>query len=102
MQNFATFSNQEVQFTEGLNAIVGETGSGKSLLMEALALVLGERADKKAIRAGHAFASIEAHFKTQGKMTRQYIDELGFPKDVDEIIIKRVMYQECKSKNFLS
>ncbi len=102
LQNFATFSNQEVQFTEGLNAIVGETGSGKSLLMEALALVLGERADKKAIRAGHAFASIEAHFKTQGKMTRQYLDELGFPTDVDEIIIKRVIYQEGKSKNFLN
>lgn len=102
LQNFATFTNQEVNFTDGLNAIVGETGSGKSLLMEALALVLGERADKKIIRSGHAFASVEAHFRTQGKLTKSYLDELGFPADSDEVIIKRVIYQEGKSKNFLN
>lgn len=102
LQNFATFSNQEVIFTGGMNAIVGETGSGKSLLMEALALVLGERADKKVIRAGHSFASVEAHFKTQGKATKLFLDELGFPADSDEIMIKRVIYQEGKSKNFLN
>ncbi len=102
LQNFATFTNQEVHFTDGLNAIVGETGSGKSLLMEALALVLGERADKKVIRSGHGFATVEAHFKTQGKLTKNYLDELGFPADSDEVIIKRVIYQEGKSKNFLN
>jgi DNA repair protein RecN (Recombination protein N) len=102
LQNFATFTNQEVTFTGGMNAIVGETGSGKSLLMEALALVLGERADKKIIRSGHAFASIEAHFKTQGNATKNFLDELGFPADSDEVIIKRVIYQEGKSKNFLN
>lgn len=102
LQNFATFSNQEVLFTQGMNAIIGETGSGKSLLMDAIALVLGERADKKTIRSGHTFASVEAHFKTQGKMTKNFLDELGFPADSDEVIIKRVIYQEGKSKNFLN
>ena len=48
--NFATFSNQKVKFDEGFNAIIGETGSGKSLILEALQLILGQRADKRIIR----------------------------------------------------
>lgn len=102
LQNFATFKNQEVSFTKGLNAIVGETGSGKSLLMEALALVLGERADKKVVRSGHDFATIEARFFLQGIETKQFLDELGHPSDGDEVVVKRIIYAEGKSKNFLN
>lgn len=102
LQNFATFTNQEVSFTKGLNAIVGETGSGKSLLMEALALVLGERADKKVVRSGHEFAIIEARFHLQGYETSKFLDDLGHPADGDEVVIKRIIYAEGKSKNFLN
>jgi DNA repair protein RecN (Recombination protein N) len=102
LQNFATFSNQEVHFTSGLNAIIGETGSGKSLLMEALAMVLGERADKKVVRSGHDFASVEARFVTEGLETKKFLDDLGYPIDGDEVVIKRLIYTEGKSKSFLN
>ena len=60
LQNFATFKSHEVSFASGLNAIVGETGSGKSLLLDALQLVFGGRADKKAVRHGSDAAIVEA------------------------------------------
>ena len=50
IQNFATFKNQTIKFKPGLNAIIGETGSGKSLVLDALQLILGGRADKKVVR----------------------------------------------------
>ena len=50
LKNFATFKDQTIHFGCDLNAIVGETGSGKSLILDALQLVLGHRADKKLVR----------------------------------------------------
>ncbi len=64
LQNFATFENQEIQFDIKFNAIVGETGSGKSLILDALQIIFGARADKKLIRKNAEFASIEAVFST--------------------------------------
>lgn len=56
LQNFATFENQEIQFDTKFNAIVGETGSGKSLILDALQIIFGARADKKLIRKNAEFA----------------------------------------------
>ncbi len=100
--NFATFENQEITFFSGLNAITGETGSGKSLILDALQLIFGQRADKKIIRRGADFSSIEAIFESTDKNVFTYLHHMGFPVDGNEIIIKRIIYSNESTKNFLN
>jgi len=64
ISNYALISHVEVEFTEGLSVITGETGSGKSILLGALSLVLGERADLDALRVKTEKCVIEAHLQT--------------------------------------
>ena len=64
--NLAVVENAEVRFSRGLNIVTGETGSGKSVLIGALGLVLGERADHGAVRAGARELSVEAVFNAEG------------------------------------
>lgn len=100
--NFATFENQQVLFDPGFNAIIGETGSGKSLILDALELILGSRADKKLVRKDCEFASVEAIFESNSKEIKNYLTELGYPSEGNEIIIKRLIYKDGLSKTYLN
>lgn len=102
LKNFATFKDQIINFRPGFNAIVGETGSGKSLILDALQLILGQRADKKLIRKDSEFTSIEAHFHCSDERIISFFDEQGFPFDDSEIVIKRIIYSNGKSKSFIN
>ena len=102
IKNFATFTDQTVEFENSFNAIIGETGSGKSLLLDAIQLVLGSRADKKLVRRDSEFSTIEAIFSCHDKEIINYFDDLGFPIEDNEIIIKRIIYSTGKSKSFLN
>jgi DNA repair protein RecN (Recombination protein N) len=102
LSNFATFELQEVTFNQHFNAIVGETGSGKSLLLDAIQLILGHRADKKLIRKDCKAATVEATFKTSDKSIKDYFETKGYPFEDDEIIIKRIIYSNGKSKAFIN
>lgn len=62
IKNFAIIDNLTIDFTEGLNLLTGETGSGKSIIIEALEMVLGGRASREMIRTGEEKAVIEALF----------------------------------------
>ena len=64
IKNLAIIAESEIEFTEGLNIITGETGAGKSILINALALVLGGRASADLIRTGEDTALVEGHFHT--------------------------------------
>lgn len=100
--NFATFSNQTIKFDKKFNAIIGETGSGKSLILEALQLILGQRADKRIIRKDSDCAIIEATFRCECPRITKYLDELGFPFENQEVVIKRLIYKSGKTKSFLN
>jgi DNA repair protein RecN (Recombination protein N) len=102
LQNFATFKSHEVSFASGLNAIVGETGSGKSLLLDALQLVFGGRADKKAVRHGSDAAIVEAVLRFNDQEIARALDEMGFPADDGEVVIKRMVRQDGTSKCWLN
>lgn len=103
LRNFATFENQEIFFNKSFNGIVGETGSGKSLILDAFQLVLGARSDKKLVRKGTECAIVEGHFKVSNLRIKNYFNELGFPLEEDDTaIIKRVIYSNGKSKSFLN
>ena len=102
LQNFATFENQEILFDIKFNAIVGETGSGKSLILDALQIIFGARADKKLIRKNADFSAIEAVFSTNDAKIKNYFNEIGHPFEGDEIVVKRVIFANESSKSFLN
>ncbi len=102
IQNFATFKNQTISFKPGFNAIIGETGSGKSLVLDALQLILGNRADKKIVRRDTEFSLIEATFYCEDKKVLSFLETEGFPVEGHEIVIKRLIYRNGTTKNYIN
>lgn len=102
LQNFATFENQVINFDPTFNAIVGETGSGKSLILDALQIIFGARADKKLIRKSAEFATLEATFYSNDSTIRNYFDEIGHPFEGSEILVKRIIYSNENTKSYLN
>ena len=104
LTNFATFKLQEIDFTQGLNALIGETGSGKSLILDALQFVLGSRADKRFIRKGSDFSILEASYQVSDTEIKTFFQDIGYPfnEDDNEVLIKRVLYKNGSSKCFLN
>lgn len=84
IKNFAIIDDLKIEFTKGLNLLTGETGSGKSIIIEALGIVLGGRSSKDLIRSGQEKCIIEALFFIDDKV-KESIIELGL--EVDDILI---------------
>lgn len=84
INNFAIIDNLTIDFTKGLNILTGETGSGKSIIIEALEMVLGGRANRHMIRSGKDKAVIEAMFILEEKYKNQ-LKELGF--EIDDVLV---------------
>lgn len=102
IQNFATFKNQSIQFGRGLNALVGETGSGKSLILDALQLLLGARGDKKVVRRETDYSLLEATFECHDKNVAAWLEAEGFPCENNEITLKRMIYKNGSSKSYIN
>ena len=79
VKNFAIAEDVTVEFRPGLNVITGETGAGKSILISALGLILGERAEKSLIRTGESQCSVEAVFQPAMPQTVNTILEAVTP-----------------------
>ncbi|MBN8542665.1 MAG: DNA repair protein RecN [Alphaproteobacteria bacterium] len=102
IRNLLLFTSQEVEFGTGLNTLTGETGAGKSMLLDALGLVLGERSDAALIRAGEDQASVTATFHVEeNRLLKSVLDELGLNVE-DELIIRRTISKDGKSKAFVN
>lgn len=104
IRNFAPAENLTIEFQPGFNVITGETGAGKSILIGALGLALGERADKNAIRAGAESCSVEAAI-APGKSgeLKTALRELGIAEpDSGQIIIRRSISASGASKAFVN
>jgi DNA repair protein RecN (Recombination protein N) len=101
LKNFVTFEEENIQFHPHFNAIVGETGSGKSLILSALNLVLGGRSDRKLIRKDCDFSYVEAEFSGIQSEIDDHLNSMGYPFE-GSIILKRVIYQNGQNKNFLN
>jgi DNA repair protein RecN (Recombination protein N) len=100
IRNLALVDSLSIEFQKGLNVITGETGAGKSLLIGALRLLLGERADKSMIRTGESSCSIEACFElAKPKDVNAVLDELGMEPCEDGLLIIRRTITESSSKN---
>lgn len=105
ISNFAVVKQLSVQFENGLTAITGETGAGKSIAIDALSLCLGERADANAVRKGAAKAEIIAHFSLSGNTAaKYYLDEHELTSDEDDnsCFVRRIISKEGRSKAFIN
>ena len=88
IKNIALISELSVDFTDGLNIITGETGAGKSIIIDSINLVLGERAGKELIKSGTQKGGAEATFNVNADVL-QALSDAGIDADDDEIVISR-------------
>ncbi|MCH7650003.1 MAG: DNA repair protein RecN [Nitrospinae bacterium] len=100
--NFAIIENLAIEFHSGLNVLTGETGAGKSIILDALNLILGGRADTDTIRSGASTATVEACFTLNDPQTLAMIADLGIDVDNGEVIIKRIISSSEKNRTYLN
>jgi DNA repair protein RecN (Recombination protein N) len=101
IKNYAIIKQVEIEFHKGLNIITGETGAGKSILMGALGLVLGERADAKAIMNGEDKCVIESNFYIKPYHLKSFFTDSELDYD-DHCIIRREITANGKSRAFIN
>lgn len=97
VENIALIDKLQVELGSGLNILSGETGAGKSIIIDAVSFVLGERADRSLIRYGTDYATVEAVFSDYlTPAIKEYLDEIGI-EDEEVLIINRKMTTEGKN-----
>lgn len=95
IKNVALISSLTIDFGQGFNVLLGETGAGKSIIFDALNFVLGSKADKTLIRTGEDFMRVDALFTSLSKTAIESLKEFGY--DEDEISLSRTMNVDGKS-----
>ena len=101
VNNYAIIDNLEINFSDGFNIITGETGAGKSILLGALGLIMGNRADTKVLFDLSEKCIVEAKFDVRGYGLQNLIEENDFDYD-DELIIRREILPNSKSRAFVN
>jgi DNA repair protein RecN (Recombination protein N) len=104
LRNFAVVETVTVPFTAGLNVLTGETGAGKSILVDAIVLVRGARAQTDVIRADAETATVEAVFAiASGGAARAVLDDAGLvPDDNGEVVVRRELARSGRHRAFVN
>lgn len=102
IKNIALIQQLEIEWGKGFNALTGETGAGKSITVEALLLILGERAASDLIREGEDKAFVEAVFENAPQNTQKLLNEQGIDLEDDEVIVRREISMDGKSRSFVN
>ncbi len=107
LRDFVIVDQLELDFSSGFTVLTGETGAGKSILLDALGLVLGERADSSQIREGSNRAEISALFRIESELVQsfsQWLDAQGFPLEDDgqSLLLKRTVESNGRSRAFIN
>ncbi len=101
IQNYALIEKLDIDFERGFSVITGETGAGKSIILGAIGLLLGQRADVKAIRQGASKCVVEAYFDISAYNMRSFFDTNELEYD-DECILRRELLSSGKSRAFIN
>jgi DNA repair protein RecN (Recombination protein N) len=102
VENYAVIDNVVVEFGAGLNLLTGETGTGKSILIDALALLLGEKASSEVVRHGADKAVVSAVFDVEGKQAESILEDNGIDCEDDEVILRREIGANGKGRVFVN
>ncbi|HEU5357681.1 MAG TPA: AAA family ATPase, partial [Gemmatimonadales bacterium] len=102
VRDLATIAEVTLQLGPGLNVLTGETGAGKSMLVDALALLLGERADSGLVRTSASRAVVEGAFEVADAPRRKRIEELGLDVDEGRVVVRREISAEGRSRAWVN
>ncbi len=102
VENYAVIDNVAVEFASGLNLLTGETGAGKSILIDALALLLGDKASSDAVRHGTEKAIVSAVFEVGSPAIDGILEENGIDAEDGQIILRREIAAGGKGRVFIN
>lgn len=106
IRNIAIIENAEIEYSKGFNVLTGETGAGKSIILDSINAVLGFRTSRELIRTGETEAEVTALFSFVGEKTNVKLKELGLPQNDDNtLLITRTITQDkniCRVNNSLT
>lgn len=102
IQNYALIDRLDIDFTSGFSVITGETGAGKSIILGAIGLLLGQRADVKAIKNGASKCVVEAKFRIATYDMEAFFEENDIEYEPEECIIRRELSANGKSRAFIN
>lgn len=102
IKNFTLIDELNIQFHQGFSVITGETGAGKSIILGAIALLLGQRADTKSIKQGRDKCVVEAHFDLSRYDMREFFLQNDIDYDDTDCIIRREINSNGKSRGFIN
>jgi DNA repair protein RecN (Recombination protein N) len=103
VRNFAVIESATVEFAAGLNVLTGETGAGKSMLIDAILLVRGGRAQTDVIRSDADTATVEARFDVAPRSTAlAVLDEAGIPSGDGELLVRRELARSGRHRAFVN
>ena len=102
IRNFTLIDELDIKLYPGFSVITGETGAGKSIILGAIGLLLGNRADSKAIKSGKERCVIEAHFDLSRYDMKGFFDDNDIDFDVEDTIIRRELTSAGKSRAFIN
>ena len=102
VENYAVIDNVAVEFAPGLNLLTGETGAGKSILIDALALLLGDKASSDAVRHGTEKATVSAVFDADSPTIAAILEANGIDAEEGQIILRREIAASGKGRVFIN
>ena len=102
IQNFTLIDELNIDFHSGFSVITGETGAGKSIILGAIGLLLGNRADMKQIKAGADKCVVEAHFDLSQYQLEEFFEEEDIDYDPADTILRREITSKGKSRAFIN
>lgn len=102
INNYALIDSLEMDFESGFSVITGETGAGKSIILGALSLILGQRADIKSIKQGENKCVIEGIFDVSAYDLKSFSDEVGIDYDPSIFMLRREILSTGKSRAFIN
>jgi DNA repair protein RecN (Recombination protein N) len=102
VRDLATIADVTLEFGEGLNVLSGETGAGKSMLVDALALLLGERADTQLVRPGASRIVVEGVFEVSSPHIRSCIEQLGLDFEDHRLVVRREVQGAGRSRAWVN
>ena len=102
IQNYALIDNLDITFEKGFSVITGETGAGKSIILGALSMILGQRADAKYVKTGEKKCVIEAHLNIDGYGLEGFFDDNDIEYDASDCILRREITCAGKSRAFIN